>query len=95
MARTRGPLFPLGMLVLTPGAEDALAAAHADAATYLRRHMRGDWGDLDAHDTRENERAVRGGGRLLSAYRLPDDAQIWVITERDRSVTTLLLPDEY
>jgi len=54
--------------------------------------MRGDWGDLDEHDRRENERALQGNGRLLSAYDLPDGSTVWAITEADRSATTLLTP---
>ncbi len=63
--------------------------------TYLSRHLTGDWGDLDAEDVAGNEVSLREGFRLLSAYHLPDGTRIWIITEADRSVTTLLLPDEY
>ena len=57
--------------------------------------MSGDWGDLDPFDQQQNEQAVTHGGRLLSAYRLKDGTRIWVITEWNRSATTLLLPEEY
>jgi len=64
-------------------------------AEYLARHHSGDWGDLDAHDKRENERALRTGARLLSAYAVSPLNTLWVITEADRSSTCLLLPEDY
>jgi hypothetical protein len=62
---------------------------------YLVRHIAGDWGDVDAHDRRENELSLVHGFRLLSAYTLNSGTKIWIITEADRSVTTVLLPKEY
>jgi hypothetical protein len=55
----------------------------------------GDWGDLDEHDRRENELSFREGFRILSSYNLPNAERLWIITEADRSATTLLRPDEY
>lgn len=78
-----------------PGALAALEATGEDAAHFLRRHLTGDWGELDADDVRENESSLENGLRLLSAYHLSDGTKIWVITEADRSCTTLLLPEEY
>jgi hypothetical protein len=92
---TRAVRFPLGRIVATPGALRALAAANADPVRYVARHASGEWGDLDADDRAANEQALRDGARLLSAYRLPDGERLWIITEADRSATTLLLPDEY
>ena len=89
------PLFQLGQVVATPGALEALKAAGDDPAAYLNRHAGGDWGELDEADKRENELSVARGLRLLSAYRLSNDTKIWIITEADRSATTLLLPSEY
>ena len=86
--------FP-GVLVITPGALAAFQITGESIQPFLTRHLRGDWGDLDSHDRRENEYSLRHGLRLLSAYALQDGTKIWVITERDRSVTTFLLPDEY
>ena len=89
------PKFPLGQVVATPGALDALAEAGETPLSFLSRHISGDWGDLDEHDQRENELSLTHGFRLLSAYRLSTGVRIWVITEADRSATTLLLPEEY
>ena len=66
-----------------------------DPLAFLIRHVCGDWGDLDEHDHGENELSVREGFRILSSYNLPDGERLWIITEADRSATTLLLPDEY
>ena len=86
--------FPLGRVVATPGALAALAAADLSPDTLLARHAVGDWGDVGAEDAAENELSLAHGFRLLSSYRA-GVAQVWVITERDRSSTTLLLPKEY
>ena len=87
--------FSLGQIVATPGALSVLQRAGQSAQEFLARHAVGDWSDLDAHDRRENALAVREGFRLLSAYRTTAGERLWIITEADRSVTTLLLPDEY
>ncbi|HUT79508.1 MAG TPA: hypothetical protein VM285_17560 [Polyangia bacterium] len=88
-------LFPLGRLVATPAAIDALAESGETARPYLRRHLRGDWGELSAHDRLENDGALGHRLRLLSAYSLQSGVKIWLITEADRSATTILLPDDY
>jgi hypothetical protein len=88
-----GPL-PLGRLVATPGALELLSEVREDPLRYLARHASGDWGDLDAHDRRENERSLRHGWRVLSSYPVGNKT-VWIITEADRSVTTILLPEEY
>ena len=89
------PLFRLGQIVGTPGALDALIAAEQRPVELLLRHVTGDWGDLDDEDKKENELSVKEGFRILSAYHLENGAKVWVITEWDRSVTTILLPNEY
>jgi hypothetical protein len=81
--------------VATPGALEALVEAGERPATLLKRHLTGDWGEVDEHDRRENERSLAEGCRLLSAYTLSTGAKLWIITEADRSSTTLLLPSEY
>ncbi len=87
--------FPLGQMVATPGALEALKTAGEDAMRYFVRHQRGDWGEMDAEDALANEVAVRQGLRILSVYRLGTGVKVWVITEADRSATTILLPSEY
>jgi hypothetical protein len=87
--------FPLGRLVATPGALEALEHNNENSVTFVLRHRRGDWGELDAHDVAENEFSLVNGLRLLSAYALKDSTRIWIITEADRSATTILLPEEY
>jgi len=89
------PLFDLGHIVSTPGALDAFEQASQHPVEFLERHVTGDWGELDDHDVRENNRGVREGFRILSAYTLKTGVKIWIITEWDRSVTTFLLPEEY
>ncbi len=89
------PKFALGAIVATPGAVRALNDSSQSPFEFLRRHVSGDWGRLDVDDKRENELSLREGFRLLSAYRLSTGVKLWIITEADRSVTTLLLPDEY
>ncbi len=91
----RLPRFLLGQLVATPAALSTLVCLHISPWTLVNRHVRGDWGDLDDQDRQENERALTAGTRLLSAYTLEDGIRIWIITEADRSATTLLLPEEY
>lgn len=85
--------FELGQMVMTPGARDAIPPSEMMHA--LRRHARGDWGDLCEEDRKANDHAVRGGSRLLSAYHSKGGVKFWIITEADRSTTTVLLPDEY
>lgn len=91
----RGRLFPTGQLVATPGALEAFSRNHQHPTSFLRRHVRGDWGELDAEDIQENDYSLSQGLRLLSAYSLTDGTRIWIITEANRSVTTILLPEEY
>ena len=87
--------FALGQTYMTPGAEEALMIAGQTGIEFLRRHMSNDWGDLSDEDMRENELSLKEGFRLLSAYRTAKGQKLWIITEADRSATTILLPDEY
>jgi len=87
--------FPLGQVVATPGALAALQGTGESPLTFLQRHAQGDWGDLDEEDKQENEFSLTRYLRLLSAYTLKDGTHIWIITEADRSATTILLPSEY
>jgi len=92
---TRQPLFDLGQLVATPGALAALEKTGQNAMEFLSRHVSGDWGELPQEDKDENQLSLTKGFCLLSSYRTSAGDKIWVITEADRSHTTLLLPDEY
>ncbi len=85
--------FPVGNVVITPNALDQLTPD--DIQRGLQRHRAGDWGDLGEEDWQENDRAVRSKLRLLSSYRSHNGVTFWIITEADRSATTLLLPDDY
>ena len=88
-------LFPLGQIVATPGALHVLERCHAEPRALLSRHQIGDWGELCPADRDENELSVKQGFRILSNYPVGADERLWVITEADRSVTTILLPSEY
>jgi hypothetical protein len=88
-------LFPPGKILITDGAAKLLYAKPEAASSLVMRHLRGDWGDMDAHDRQVNNEALRDGFRLFSQYTLLSGARIWIITEADRSATTILLPEEY
>ena len=90
---TTSKRFPLGQIVITPNALDRLNPF--DVCACLRRHVRGDWGELDPHDVQENELSLAEGFRLLSAYTDGHGTRFWIITEADRSATTVLLPEDY
>ncbi len=95
MQRTQA-LFALGQIVSTPGALDALDRANQEPYDFLNRHVAGDWGsELPEDDKAENEYSLQHGFRILSSYKTAAGEKLWVITEADRSVTTLLLPEEY
>jgi hypothetical protein len=97
--------FDPGKIVMTPGAIAAMASARQQPSDFLHRHITGDWGELDAHDTRANEAAMRSGLRLLSAYKTAEGEDLWVITEAidieagdhpaRRAMSTILLPSDY
>ena len=89
------PAFELGQTVATPGALAALKKAGQQPGEFLTRHVSREWGDLDEEDRKENEYSLEHGFRLLSAYRTNAGDRLWIITESDRSATTILLPEEY
>ncbi len=95
MITMKTPLFRLGQVVATPGAIRGLKEAGQCPWDFLARHASGDWGDLDEEDRHLNDEAVQDGSRILSAYQTAKGEKIWVITEADRSVTTILLPSSY
>ena len=82
----------VGQVVQTPGVSHTIHPI--SVVSSLSRHKRGDWGDVDDHDKKVNDEALEAGDRLLSSYKCGDTV-FWIITEADRSVTTLLLPEEY
>ena len=90
---TTAPAFALGRLVATPAVLEAVPRKELFQA--LGRHLTCDWGDLTDADKRRNESALRYGERLLSAYQSKDGTRFWIITEADRSATTVLLPEDY
>ena len=85
--------FTLGSVFVTAQADTVLV--HEDVTTAIRRHMAGDWGDTCPEDREANERALIDGSRLLSVYHDRNGVKFWIITEADRSATTVLLPDDY
>ncbi|WP_432212294.1 plasmid related protein [Pseudomonas aeruginosa] len=81
---------------MTIGVDDLVQQGRLNPIPYLRRHLNGDWGDLDDYDRRQNDAALKSGeDRLFSSYQVAPSLQLWIITEWDHSVTTLLLPSEY
>jgi hypothetical protein len=94
------PKFQLGRLLITPGAQEALAVTGENVWTFFARHAQGDWGEVDAEDATLNDEALKDGSRLLSAYHLKDGTKIWALSEAEddngqREATTILLPEEY
>lgn len=89
------PLFPLGQILLTPGTQELLAEMPETKRAPLTRHVTGDWSEMSEGDQEENRFSVDKPLRIFSSYKLADDTKIWIITEADRSATTLLLPEEY
>ena len=85
--------FPPGQIVITRNALNSLE--QTDVYASLARHLRGDWGDVDEEDRQTNDQALTHGARLLSVYHAANGTKFWIITEADRSVTTILLPDDY
>ena len=93
-SRTRSIRLPLGHVVATPGALVVVRDHGLDIVGLLHRHRSGDWGTVSDHDARANDLALQNGTRVLSAYETPG-GRLWIITEADRSATTVLLPSEY
>lgn len=88
--------FPSGTVCTTPGINDLIQKHNINIHEYVRRHLSGDWGDCSVTDKKSNDAALENGDRLFSVYDLaPAADRIWIITEADRSATTVLLPEEY
>lgn len=96
---TPNPKFPLGRLLMTLNlqlhCEEAGLDTQAVIAQVLERHQSSDWGNLDAHDVLQNDIALDEGNRILSAYEEEFGFKVWIITEWDRSYTTVMLPEDY
>lgn len=88
-------LFPLGQTVMTIGAKQSLIESSQQPIEFLSKHQSGDWGIVGNEDWQENEFSLKNGYRLLSVYLTANGEKLWIITEADRSVTTILLPEEY
>lgn len=93
LTQSRTPAFPFGNVYITRGAKETLLMR--DVADGLLRHLSGDWGDVCKDDWEENQLSLKHGFRLLSSYVDRNDHKFWIITEADRSTTTILLPREY
>ncbi len=90
------PRFSPGQVVMTAGVDELVRQGRLNPTPYLRRHLHGDWGDLCDDDRQLNDAALKSGeDRLFSSYQVTPGLKLWIITEWDRSVTTLLLPSEY
>jgi len=89
------PRFLSGRTLITPRAMAAIVNAGDNPSAFLDRHFAGDWGDLNKADKWANEIALRDGERIQSAYVMRNGLKVWIITEADRSATTMLLPSEY
>ena len=87
--------FSLGQTLATPGALEVLEQAGQSSIEFLARHQSGDWGDVCPDDAAANDQALLDGGRILSSYQTAKRTKIWIITEADRTATTILLPEEY
>lgn len=88
-------LFELGMVLATPGAIRLMLLNNIPPQDLLKRHVTGDWSEMDAEDQTTNHEAIKHGARIFSAYRVSPTHRIWVITESDRWATTLLRPEDY
>jgi hypothetical protein len=90
-----GIKFSPGTVVATPGVLAEFSASGDDPLAFLVKHIAGDWGEVDPDDWKANEWSLANGERLLSVYMMSNGTRFWIITERDRSYTTFLLPEEY
>ena len=89
------PRFQAGQLLMTQGIKHAVLKEKLNLLPYLARHLECDWGDVPLRDAQANNAALRDGDRLFSAYQVTPECRVWIITESDRSATTVLLPEEY
>ncbi len=95
MIKEKKVKFTAGQICATPGALEAMNLSEQSPMEFVGRHVTGDWGDVCEDDAKVNEESLEHGLRLLSSYRTNEGVKLWVITEADRSATTILLPEEY
>jgi hypothetical protein len=95
MHKSNLPLFRLGDIYITPGAQAALTAHAVTPATLLDRHVTGDWSNLSLDDIKANRDAVADGARVFSSYHIAPKVRVWIITEASRASSTILLPEDY
>ena len=95
MIMEKTPRFKAGQICATPSAIEAMSDAGQNPMDFIGRHIVGDWGDVCEDDQKVNEESLEHGLRLLSSYRTQNGVKLWVITEADRSLTTILRPEEY
>ncbi len=88
------PLFPEGTVRVTPEALDAIHEAKEEMDDLLTRHITGDWGDVSKEESELNNLAIAEGQEILSAYYLPTGIEVWIVTDAERTFTTLQLPDD-
>ncbi len=93
MQQQKQTKFSPGQIVITANAQQTLS--NEDVQQALSRHLRGDWGNCDSDDADENELSLKEGFRLFSVYHTKEKLKFWIITEQDRSSTTVLLPEDY
>jgi hypothetical protein len=93
MKAKKEPKFNLGNLFITPNAQKRLS--HVETFRALHRHAVGDWGEVTEGDREENELSLREGFRIVSVYHSKEGEKFWIITEADRSATTVLMPEDY
>jgi len=84
--------FPLGLILITPEADEGLSSEEVDSA--LARHSHKDWGDVGEEEWKKNNRSLRNGSRVFSVYHAGNGSEFWVITEPKRTITTIILPNE-
>lgn len=89
------PTFSFGIVGMTAGVQSLVQSGELEPLEYLVRHLQGDWGDISDEDRQRNADALVHGNRVLSSYQLPGGQCLWILTEADRSITTLLMPEEY
>jgi len=93
VAQPNSTTLEVGKLFVTPGVQESISCV--DLATAIRRHFAQDWGEVCEHDWQANDEALQRGGRLVSTYDSKEEVRFWIITEACRSMTTILLPNEY